>query len=514
MDKRWTAEIAAACGLAVAVLLSTPMPGDRGGASATSLEESIQAALATNPDVGVVQADREAVDQEVRQAQALYFPSVDLRGAIGPEYTNSPATRAQPGEGAAEGLIRQEAQITLTQALFGGFARRSELDRQLARLDSAARRVREASEFIGLNAVEAHLDVLRNQVLVDLAAENLEAHRRILGQVQQLEREGVGTIGDVRQTEARVAAAANAFATATGNLRDAQAGYIAVVGEPPEGLETPIVPVTAVPESGEAAAAQASVSSPTVLITRSDVDVTRAELTGARAGYYPRLDLELGASANENIDGIQGGNVNAQALLVVRYNLFRGGGDIAREREAFFRVKEQREVMRRAQRLAEEDARVSYNALLTARERVLALRDAAEAQRATRDVYAQQFDLGQRSLLDLLDSENELFLARSNLVTAEFTEMFAVYRVLAVIGDLLMTFDIDPPREEINIYRTPRESIHEVPADVSPGQDLGALPLPAATATAEAADDERYEIRPAGFEGLLDGIRASAPARR
>jgi hypothetical protein len=83
-----------------------------------------------------------------------------------------------------------------------------------------------------------------------------------------------------------------------------------------------------------------------------------------------------------------------------------------------------------------------------------------------------------------------------------------------VIGDLLMTFDIDPPREEINIYRTPRESIHEVPADVSPGQDLGALPLPAATATAEAADDERYEIRPAGFEGFLDGIRASAPARR
>jgi outer membrane protein, adhesin transport system len=510
MVKRCSAGVAAACGLAVAVLASSPLPGGRGGAGAASLEDSVQAALATNPEVGVVQADREAVDQEVRQARALYFPSLDLRGAIGPEYTNSPGTRAtQPGDDASEGLIRMESQITLTQELFSGFARRAELDRQTARLDSAARRVREAAEFIGLNAVEAHLDVLRNQVLVDLAAENLEAHGRILGQVGQLEREGAGTLADVRQTEARVAAAENAFATATGNLRDARAAYIAVVGDAPEALESPLVPVAAVPESGEAAAARASVASPTVQITRSDIDVSVAELTGARAGYYPRLDLELGAAANENVDGIQGGEVNAQALLVLRYNLFRGGGDIAREREAFFRVKEQREILRRAQRVAEEDARVSYNALLTARERVQALRGAADAQRATRDIYAQQFDLGQRSLLDLLDSENELFLARSNLVTAEFTEMFAVYRVLAVIGDLLMTLDIDAPSEEINIYRTPRESIHEPPLGPDAREELGALGAPPSM----AADETSYEIRPAGFEGFLDGVRASGAAR-
>ena len=71
------------------------------------------------------------------------------------------------------------------------------------------------------------------------------------------------------------------------------------------------------------------------------------------------------------------------------------------------------------------------------------------------DIYAQQFDLGQRGLLDLLDSENELFLARSNLVTATFTETFAVYRVLAVIGMMLDTLDIDRPKEAINIYRKP-----------------------------------------------------------
>jgi outer membrane protein, adhesin transport system len=88
----------------------------------------------------------------------------------------------------------------------------------------------------------------------------------------------------------------------------------------------------------------------------------------------------------------------------VRYNLFRGGGDIAREREAFARLEEARQALRQVQRDAEEEARVAYNALTTAQARLESLRAAVEAQRATRDVYAQQFDLGQRSLLDLLDT--------------------------------------------------------------------------------------------------------------
>ena len=247
--------------------------------------------------------------------------------------------------------------------------------------------------------------------------------------------------------------------------------YIAVVGMPPEALQEPVVPYPAVPESQEAAAAQAVVDSPTVLIAGADIDVAEAELRGSRAGNYPRFDLELGAGANRNIDGVEGGGIDAQALLVARYNLFRGGADVAREREAFARVREARQALRQVQRDAAEEARVAYNALQTAQARVEALRAAVEAQRATRDVYAQQFDLGQRSLLDLLDAENELFIARSNLVTAQFTEIFGVYRVLAVTGELLMVLDIDRPKESISIWRERQEPVHErLPTiDRSPG---------------------------------------------
>ena len=98
--------------------------------------------------------------------------------------------------------------------LFDGFATQSEVQRQIARIDSASYRVQEAAEFIALDAVEAHLDVLRNQALVELARENLEQHRRILGQVRQLEDQGAGSIGDVRQTESRLAEAQSSLAVA------------------------------------------------------------------------------------------------------------------------------------------------------------------------------------------------------------------------------------------------------------------------------------------------------------
>lgn len=447
---------------AVALIALTACWGDPTAVQATSLRDSVENAVVTNPEIGEVRADREAVDQELRQARALYLPSIDLRAAAGPEYSNNVATRFDPDNGSASTLARVESQLTLTQSLFDGFARDSELERQLARVDSAARRVGETAEFVGLDAIEAHLDVLRNQAIVAFAEANLEQHRIISGKVARLVAQGIGSIADISQAEARFAAAETALTRANGDLRDAIAVYVAVVGVPPSELEEPVPPLGALPVGVEDAADRASASNPSIEIATADVKAVQAQLRGSRADFYPKLDLEVGAGANRNIDGIEGSDVDASALLVMRYNLFRGGADVAREREAFARVKEAQAALSRVQREAEREARISYNARLTAQARVRSLREAADAQLATRNAYSQQFDLGQRSLLDLLDAENELFLARTTLATAVYTEMFAVYRVLAVIGDLLAELEVEPPRETIDIYRTPSAPVHEV----------------------------------------------------
>lgn len=430
-----------------------------GGSSveATTISDTVRATIATNPEIGVVRNDRLAVDQELQQARALGLPSIDLRVAGGPEYTNSVGTRAR-GDG-SQSSFRSDASLTLTQRVFDGGATRSEIDRQLARVDSAAHRVREAAEFIALDGIQSHLDILRNQDLLALADANVSAHRRILGEVRDLESGGTTGIADVRQAEARLAAAIDNFEQIRGDLANARATYLQVVGNVPADLELEASPVAALPPSMEAAALRASSSSPTVMIAASDVDVASAEVRAAKAGYFPRLNVEAGAATARDVNGIDGSDVSGEVLLVMRYNLFRGGADVAQEREAFHRLNEARSSLARVRRRAEEDARNAYITLETARARSATLRDQVEANRRTRDAYADQFIVGQRTLLDLLDSENELFISRVNMTTTEYQERFAVYRAITVTGALLDTLGVDRPREEINVQRTP-ENVH------------------------------------------------------
>ncbi len=438
--------------LASAAILATYATAEAG-----SIVDTVRAAIATNPELEEVRADRRAVDQELRQARARWLPSVDLRAAAGPERSHNANTKDPLSGDDSELLFRSEAELRISQLLFDGFETQGEIERQRARVDSAARRVEETAEFVALDAVEAHLEVLRRTRIVELNEENVAQHERILGQVRRLEREGRGDIADVRQTEARLADARANLATARGRLAEAEAAYERVAGIKAENLVLGKAPTAALPKTTEEAAGRASVSNPSVLIAAVDVDVAAAELKKARAGYYPRLDAELSARVADHANGVAMTTDQQSALLVLRYNLFRGGADIAREREAFHRLNEARARLAKKRREAEEQARVSFSALETARARTVALRSKAEAQRRTRDAYASQFEIGQRSLLDLLDAENELFLARVALTTAEYTERFAAYRLLAVTGDLLASLDVAPPRETLDIERRPAD---------------------------------------------------------
>ena len=307
-------------------------------------------------------------------------------------------------------------------------------------------------------------------------------------------------------------------------MADSEASYISVVGANPVDLEDEPAPIDALPVDREAAAAIASTQSPTVKIAAADVDVSAAEARGSRASFYPRFDVELNGNAADDVGGVEGTDFSASALVVMRYNLYRGGADIAREREAFHRSNESRALLRQIRRASEEEARVSFNALETARARTQALRDRVEAQRRTRDAYGSQFEIGQRDLLDLLDAENELLLARVSLTTAEFTEQFAVYRVLAVVGSLIDTVDLAKPRETISIHRTPEDvqtpeaieskSIDQVHPRAEPrplrGEEAGEPPIDALDAATEInetflyedADSQLADIEPAA--GMAD----------
>lgn len=462
------------CPVLLLLAVGTGAGAAQGG---TSVADTVRATVIGNPQIDEVRNDRLAVDQELAQARALQYPSIDLRITGGPRYTRYRDRRPPFDE---DSFNEAQGLAILTQRLYDGGATQSEIARQLARVDSAARRVTEAAELIGLDGVQAHLETLRSQEIVELARRNLRRQQTLLDQVRRLAEGGAVGESDLRQAETRTAAARTTLEQTLGALEDARATYQEVVGRPPVDLVRDPPPNGALPDGIELAAALASTQSPTVLIAAADVDAAEAELEAARSGYYPRLDLELRGGANGNTSDLESERYEASAQLVMRYNLFRGGGDIAREREAFHRVNVARATLVKNRRRAEQDARSYWNALQTATNRVRSLRQQVEASRRTRDLYLQEFQIGRRSLLDLLDSDAELFQTEVTLVTAGYTRDFAVYRLLATVGRMLAALGVPAPPESVDRYRTAErdQTPERVTAKSRPRLDLRAKPRP------------------------------------
>ncbi|MCH6590945.1 MAG: TolC family outer membrane protein [Proteobacteria bacterium] len=412
-----------------------------GGVDAASLADTVQFTIRTNPEVLQSAANRRAIDFELRQAEGLYFPQIDLRAGVGPEWTRN--TTVKPNTT----LTRYESRVTLQQRVFDGFETQSEKERQAARIDAAASRVRERSEFLGLNAVEFYLDVLRTTAIVEQAVANVQAHKRILGSVRTRFRGGQSGVGDVHQAEARLANAEGDLIETRRTQREAVIRFQRVVGQEPEDLVRPAMDESALPGSSFEAVEIGIQNNPTVKLAQADVDVSKAEISATKVDFWPAVDLELSASANKNLDGVRGSNNDASALVVFSYNLYRGGIDEAEKFEFVERHAESLERLSTLKRAVAEDVRQSWNAMTKARERLGALNDQVVADEKVVIIYRQEFQIGQRDLLDLLDSENERFNSRIRAITADYTAQFGGYRVLASMGQLLNVLGVTPIKE-------------------------------------------------------------------
>ncbi len=411
-----------------------------------SLRDAVAIGVKTNPEYGVVANNRRATDEELNQAKSLYLPSVDMRADTGYEHSDDPSTRAGTGSD-EENLWRYEAGVTLTQMLFDGYETKYENERQMARILSASNRVREASELVGLAVVEAYLEVMRQRELLMISRQNVSEHVTILAQIEDSANAGRSTQADVEQARARLASARAQESNVRESLRFAEASYIQEVGEQPKDLIMPLVPVDALEANVDEEVKLALHQSPTIDIFEADIDVAHAEFEGTKSTFYPQVDLQLNARQGHDINGVHGRDTSASALFVMNWNLYRGGGDTARVREHISREAQAKEARAEAARGVENDVRQTWARMVSAGERARQFSAQADANTEVVKAYKDQFDLNRRTLLDVLDAQNELFVSRSNTVNAEFLEIFAVYRLLALKGELMASLEIDVPRE-------------------------------------------------------------------
>lgn len=426
-------------------------------AQAMNLSEAIQSTVDNHPEIQANANSRLSSDEDVKIAKGGYLPTVDMLVGYGREHTDSPSTRAF-GDHHTETLNNTTAELRLRQMLFDGFNTPNEVARTEAVVNSRAYRLLGTAESLALRTVEVYLEVLKRRELVTLAKDNLLSHQRVNDQIGLRKERGVGSTADVDQSEARVALAQNNLYTEQVNLADAEANFFSVVGRMPDELEAPASIKGELPADLSAARQLVMENNPYLKSAQADVQAAEKQYEVAKSPFYPRFDVELATSANDNVQGDEGHYNSWRAGVVMNYNLFNGMRDKARLQSSAHQINEAMDIRNNALRQLNENLALAWNAMENARAQTKPARDYADYTTRVREAYQQQFGLGQRSLLDLLDSDNELFTANRRYVEVHYTEEFSMYRVIAAMGELLRKQNIVVPAEAVALTEVKSEA--------------------------------------------------------
>lgn len=398
----------------------------------SELQAVVQQAIATNPEVSAAWSEFRASRHDVRGAWGNYLPSIDVAAGVGRE------DHEKDSRGSYDTRF---AELTLNQMIYDGFATRNEVER----LDRA-RLVRYyellgASEEVALDATRAYLDVRRYRELVVLAQGNYAEHLRVYDQIEERVRSGAGRGVDLQQINGRLALAESNLMTEASNLHDVTSRYLRIVGTLPAEDLAPVPELDdRLPASVAEAVDLAFQGNPEFHAAIENIETRRAAQRGTQSAFHPRLDLRGRTGTYENNDGSfdpEGRFDRHRIELVASMNLYRGGSDLASFRAASERVEQAADLRDKACHDVRQTTQIAYNDTQRLREQLRYLNEHRLSIDRVRGAYQQQFNIGERTLLDVLDSENEFFEASRAYVNAQYDVKLADARTLAAMGQLL-----------------------------------------------------------------------------
>lgn len=421
-----------------------------------TLKDAAQAALLKSPEVQARwHAFREA-SEEIGVARGGYLPRVDLIAASAREKI------VQKNVGTDISYSTNDAGINLRQMIFDGFATSSEVGRL-----GKAKLVRyfellDMSENVALEAGRAYLDVVRYRYQVFLAEDNYIQHQAVFEQLKQRAESGVGKRVDVEQAASRLALADVNLTTAYANLHDVSARYLRAVGEQPaKVMYAPAQLAKALPATSDAALNDALKHNPALRASIENIEAAQFDLEGRRSAFMPKLEFIARADGFSNY--LDGGNRNdSRVELRASYNLFNGGSDLARSRQYRERKNIALDQREKACRDMRQTLSIAFNDTLRLNDQLSFIGLQVNLVEKTRTAYRDQFNIGQRTLLDLLNTQNEYFDARRSQVNADADLSIAYLRSYAGMGRLLETLGL----KRIDADNTPDDS-ELTPADLA-----------------------------------------------
>ena len=409
-------------------------------APAGSMAAAAQKAISTNPEVTArLNALRAAAD-EVDVAKGGFLPRVDLSASVGRDRDR--ITGRTPEE--TQSLSRTGLALSASQLLWDGTATRSEVERLGHARVTRYFEFLSASEDAALEASRAYIDVQRYRRLVALAEDNYVQHKYAFDQLQSKFKAGVGRGVDTEQANARLALAESNLTTEVANLHDVSTRYLRVVGEaPPQQLPSSTGLDRYIPGSTADAGNQAVARNPAISAAVENLRAVQSQAKGVEGNaYQPTVEARLRTGVGKNFDGVQNQKRDTSAEVLLNWNLFNGGSDRARVRQYADLINQAADQRDKACRDVRQTAAIAHNDIAKLKAQLLALDRNVLAIEKARDAYRQQFDIGQRSLLDLLNAENELYTAKRAYANAEHDLQLAYVRTHAVKATLVSTLGL------------------------------------------------------------------------
>ena len=450
MKKHWTLMIPGAL-----LLCATP-------AAAIELRDAVQAALQTNPEIRQAIHNKEATLREREQAEGLWLPRISVEASAGVRQLKNPTRRDLGIAGST--LYPLEASVTADQLLVDMGGRSAEIRRQASRTDAAASRVEERSEYVALNVSRAYIDYVLQQRLVAIAEDNATFHEKLAGDLREGVAKGSISIADQQQAEERLQSARARVTEAREDLETAGIQFRTLAGVPIDSVSMPPDLSQCMPATLEEAEALARQNNPRVQESVADLSTARELITAAKSDMGPRVNLEGTARVGDDIDGFEGHTTDLQARVVMRWLVFNGGTNIKNVREQQARADEAHAHLFEMTRRAEEDVRSAWSRLTNQARLATELETQSRVADDLLLSYREQFNVGRRSLLDVLDAQNTRQNVQAQAETARMAKLYAQYRVLASANKLIECLGVQMPQAAWSDERT-RFKVNPVPAE-------------------------------------------------
>lgn len=427
-------------------------------AQAVDLNEALAQAYLGNPALDAARAQLRAIDENVSQALSGWRPTVAAQATAGPEWfhNGSKATAAQPVTNRNQQYFPRTYSLTVTQPIFNGFGTVSSTAAAENRVRAGRAQLLDSERQVLLQGVQAYMAVVTDQSVLILRQNNVKVLRAELQATQDRFQAGEVTKTDVAQSEARLQGALADQISAEGDLTAARSVYRQVIGQEPVQLKMP-APPPSVPTQQEEALNLAQ-QSPLVVEAQFNADAAKNDIDTQFSELLPTVSLQGSLERNEESNSDDQASNAGTIMGVLTVPLYQAGAPDSRVRQAKQLYQQTRKQLDEIRREADQQVVAAWQTLETAQAQIKSFEEQVRATDIALDGVQQEQSVGARTVLDVLDAEQESLNAKVNLVTAQTNLVIARYQVLSAVGrltakDLALNVPVYDPTTHYNQVR-------------------------------------------------------------